>query len=59
VSERFLVQIFRGAVLEATEGSESTRRAKRWGDEDIDPLESREPDRKAWVGEGDGDVDYQ
>jgi NADH-quinone oxidoreductase subunit I len=26
---------------------------------DIDPLESREPDRSAWVGDGDGEVDYQ
>ncbi|QLG50738.1 NuoI/complex I 23 kDa subunit family protein [Natrinema halophilum] len=26
---------------------------------DIDPLASREPDRGAWVGEGDGEVDYQ
>ncbi|WP_169331725.1 4Fe-4S binding protein, partial [Natronococcus amylolyticus] len=26
---------------------------------DIDPLESREPDRGAWIGEGDGEVDYQ
>jgi NADH-quinone oxidoreductase subunit I len=26
---------------------------------DIDPLESREPDRAAWVGEGEGEVDYQ
>jgi len=26
---------------------------------DIDPLEAREPDREAWVGEGEGEVDYQ
>jgi NADH-quinone oxidoreductase subunit I len=26
---------------------------------DMDPLESREPDRAAWVGEGEGEVDYQ
>jgi NADH-quinone oxidoreductase subunit I len=26
---------------------------------DIDPLESREPDRGAWIGEGEGEVDYQ
>jgi len=26
---------------------------------DIDPLESREPDRGSWVGEGEGEVDYQ
>jgi len=25
----------------------------------IDPLESRNPDRGAWIGEGDGEVDYQ
>ncbi|WP_425484339.1 hypothetical protein [Halosimplex pelagicum] len=25
----------------------------------VDPLESREPDRGAWIGEGDGEVDYQ
>jgi len=27
--------------------------------EDSGPLESREPDRGAWIGEGDGEVDYQ
>ena len=32
---------------------------KRWGREDIDPLASREPDREGWVGEDDGEVDYQ
>jgi NADH-quinone oxidoreductase subunit I len=26
---------------------------------DIDPLNSREPDRDAWIGEGEGEVDYQ
>ncbi|SEQ55750.1 NuoI/complex I 23 kDa subunit family protein [Natrinema salaciae] len=26
---------------------------------DIDPLAAREPDRGAWVGEGEGEVDYQ
>mgnify|MGYP006873338520 CR=1 FL=1 len=26
---------------------------------DIDPLNSREPDRDAWIGEGTGEVDYQ
>jgi hypothetical protein len=26
---------------------------------DIDPLASREPDRGAWIGEGEGEVDYQ
>ena len=36
-----------------------TRAQKRWGSEDMDPLESREPDRGAWVGEGEGEVDYQ
>jgi Formate hydrogenlyase subunit 6/NADH:ubiquinone oxidoreductase 23 kD subunit (chain I) len=25
----------------------------------IDPLNSRNPDRGAWIGEGDGEVDYQ
>jgi NADH-quinone oxidoreductase subunit I len=25
----------------------------------IDPLNSRNPDRGAWVGEGEGEVDYQ
>ena len=36
-----------------------TPNEKRWGREDIDPLASREPDREGWVGEGDGEVDYQ
>ncbi|PSP42303.1 (4Fe-4S)-binding protein [Halobacteriales archaeon QH_6_64_20] len=26
---------------------------------DIDPLQSREPDRGAWIGEGEGEVDYE
>jgi len=26
---------------------------------DVDPLEAREPDRGAWIGEGEGEVDYQ
>jgi len=25
----------------------------------MDPLASREPDRGSWVGEGEGEVDYQ
>jgi NADH-quinone oxidoreductase subunit I len=25
----------------------------------MDPLNERNPDRNAWVGEGDGEVDYQ
>jgi hypothetical protein len=25
----------------------------------VDPLESREPDRGVWIGEGEGEVDYQ
>jgi len=27
--------------------------------EGTDPLAAREPDREAWVGEGDGEIDYQ
>jgi hypothetical protein len=46
-------------VPAASTASEDTRPGKRWGRKDIDPLESREPDREAWVGEGDGEVDYQ
>jgi hypothetical protein len=40
------------------EGFEAADGKKR-GREDIDPLESREPDRGAWIGEGEGEVDYQ
>ena len=51
----FLVQIF----ARSGRGGFATRRVKRWGREDIDPLAAREPDRGVWIGEGEGEVDYE
>jgi len=52
-----LIQLFLRAVPAGSAATEDTRAEKRWWR--VDPLEAREPDRGSWVGEGEGEVDYQ
>jgi len=54
-----LAQIFRGAVPKVASGEAASQRGTptKKKVEGQNPLASREPDRDAWVGEG--EVDYQ
>ena len=60
-TERREVPSFSPTFFEEPSHSERSERGKATMKkvEDSDPLESREPDRGAWIGEGEGEIDYQ